>query len=52
MTFLPVRSLDDSTPRFIGIDLAKRQSHLAVLDASGQQIASHRFDTTRANLAA
>ena len=52
MTFLPSRSVDDVTPRFIGIDLAKRQSQLAVLDSIGQQIASHRFDTTRPNLSA
>jgi transposase len=50
MSFLPLRSADDRSPRFIGIDLAKRESQLAVLDATGQQIASRRFATNRDNL--
>ncbi len=33
--------------RYIGIDLAKRESQVAVLDANGVQIESKRFATTR-----
>jgi len=50
MTFLPPRSPDDLSPRYLGLDLAKRESQLAVLQADGQLIASRRFSTSRANI--
>ena len=34
-------------PRYFGIDLAKRESQIAVLDADGIQIETKRFATTR-----
>ena len=52
MPFLPVRGSDDDSPRFIGLDLAKRETQLAALDANGEQIISRRFETTRPNLIA
>jgi transposase len=50
MTFLPPRSPDDLSPRYLGLDLAKRESQLAVLQADGQLIASRRFSTSRDNI--
>jgi transposase len=50
MSFLPPRQAGDTSPRFIGIDLAKRESQLSVLNSDGLQIASKRFSTTRPNL--
>jgi transposase len=52
MTFLPLRQPDDIGPRFIGIDLAKRESQLSVLNSEGVQVASRRFATTRSNIIA
>jgi transposase len=43
---LPPRNNDDQSPRFVGLDLGKRQSQIAVLDSSGKQIYSRRIDTT------
>lgn len=51
MTFLPPRSPDDLSPRYLGLDLAKRESQLAVLQSDGQLIASRRFSTSRPNIA-
>jgi transposase len=51
MSFLPARSPDDVSPRFLGLDLAKRESQLAVLQSDGNQIASRRFPTSRQNIA-
>lgn len=47
MTFLSkdVRQLEGA--RYFGIDLAKRETQLAVLDAEGVQISQKRFATTR-----
>jgi transposase len=39
-------------PRYFGIDLAKRESQVAVLDADGVQIETKRFATTRENFVA
>ena len=50
-TILPTRLPDDQSPRFIGIDLAKAESQLALLDASGKQIHCIRFASTRENFA-
>lgn len=52
MPFLPLRAPDDITPRFIGLDLAKKHTQLAALDADGFQIASTRFETSRENFVA
>lgn len=52
MPFLPARQPGDISPRFIGIDLAKRESQLATLNAEGVQVATMRLATTRANIAA
>ena len=35
--------------RYFGIDLAKRESQVAVLDADGVQVETKRFATTREN---
>ena len=34
-------------PRYFGIDLAKRESQVAVLDSNGVQVETKRFATTR-----
>ena len=47
MLFLPPRQANDQSPRFIGLDLAKRETQLAVLNAEGLQMAAKRFATTR-----
>lgn len=52
MPYLPTRTADDCSPRFIGLDLAKKETQLAALDEIGVQIASRRFETTRANILA
>jgi transposase len=46
---LPPRNSDDHSPRYIGLDLGKKESQLALLDQDGKQIHSRRFDTTRKN---
>ena len=52
MPFLPSRLPEDQAPRWIGLDLAKRETQLAVLGADGEQIASVRLATTRENFLA
>ena len=47
MPLLPPRQPDDPSPRFIGLDLAKKEIQMAVLDASGQLVASRRFKAER-----
>ncbi|MBS1809055.1 MAG: IS110 family transposase [Acidobacteria bacterium] len=50
MSFLPPRAAGDTALRWIGLDLAKRESQLVTLNADGQQIAALRFPTTRENI--
>ena len=50
--FLPVPALTLTGIRWFGIDLAKRESQLAVLDEKGLLIAQKRFTATRENLLA
>lgn len=50
MTFLPPRPIGDTTLRWIGLDLAKRESQLVTLNAEGEQIAAFRLQTTRENI--
>lgn len=50
--FLPAPARDLTGIRWFGLDLAKRESQLAVLDEKGQLIAQKRFTTTRENLLA
>jgi transposase len=47
MTFLskPVAELEGE--RYFGVDLAKRETQLAVLNAAGEQVFAKRFDTER-----
>ncbi len=52
MLFLPPRLPGDQSPRWIGLDLAKRETQLAVLNAAGEQITTVRFQTTRENFLA
>jgi transposase len=52
MSFLPPRQSNDTSQRFIGIDLAKRESQLSVLNSDGVQVASKRLATTRPNILA
>jgi hypothetical protein len=52
MTLLPPRPPGELSPRFFGLDLAKRESQLAVLDAAGCLFHSVRFPTTRENICA
>lgn len=47
MTFLSRESLELEGPRYFGLDLAKRETQLAVLDAGGTQIQQKRFPTAR-----
>ncbi len=47
MTFLSKEACSLEGPRYFGLDLAKRETQLSVLDASGQQIFAKRFATTR-----
>lgn len=49
MSLLPIRLPDDQSPRWIGLDLAKRETQLVVLNAEGEQVAACRFPTTREN---
>lgn len=47
MTFLSKESLALTGPRYFGLDLAKRETQLAVLDHAGTQIQQKRFATAR-----
>jgi len=47
MRFFSKTTRSTSGPRWFGIDLAKRESQVAVLDADGVQIETKRFATTR-----
>jgi transposase len=46
---LPPGPAAEHSPRFIGLDLAKAETQLALLNAAGQQIHSRRFASTREN---
>ena len=46
---IPSRSAADKAPRYIGLDLAKSETRLALLDADGRQTHSRRFASTREN---
>ena len=46
---LPPRKADEHSARFIGLDLAKLETQLALLNEAGQQIHSRRFASTREN---
>ena len=46
---LPPRAAAEHAPRFIGLDLAKAETQLALLNEAGQQIHSRRFESTREN---
>lgn len=48
-SILPPRSAAEHSSRFIGLDLAKMETQLALLNAAGQQIYSRRFESTREN---
>ena len=50
--FLPAPALTLTGIRWFGLDLAKRESQLAVLDEKGLLVAQKRFTTTRENLLA
>ena len=50
--FLPAPALTLTGIRWFGLDLAKRESQLAVLDEKGLLVAQKRFATTRENLLA
>lgn len=50
--FLPAPALSLTGTRWFGLDLAKRESQLAVLDDKGLLVAQKRFATTRENLLA
>lgn len=47
MAFFSKTTRTTDGPRWFGIDLAKRESQVAVLDADGVQIETKRFATTR-----
>jgi len=49
MSFLPRRPNGDQARRWIGLDLAKRETQMAVLDSDGEQVSTVRFATTRQN---
>lgn len=48
--FLPKDAAGIEGRRWFGLDLAKKESQLAVLDAKGEQKAQKRFKTTRENI--
>lgn len=52
MSFLPNTAEQLDGARFLGIDLAKKESQLSVLDAAGVEVLSLRFPTTRDNILA
>lgn len=47
MNFLPGQVSSLGGDRYFGLDLAKRETQLAVLNAAGEQVYSKRFATTR-----
>jgi transposase len=47
---LPSRSGEDQSPRYIGLDLGKRETQVAVVGSDGHQIHSRRLATTRENI--
>jgi transposase len=47
MTFLSKQVSELAGERYFGVDLAKRETQLAVLNASGEQVFSKRFATDR-----
>jgi transposase len=47
MTFLSKQVVELEGDRWFGLDLAKRETQLAVLDSKGKQVFSKRFATTR-----
>jgi len=47
MTFLSKEARQLEGARYFGVDLAKRETQLAVLDADGVQISQKRFATER-----
>ena len=49
MTFFSKETRKLTEKRYFGIDLAKRESQVAVLDADGVQVETKRFATTREN---
>lgn len=52
MTFLPNAAQQLAGVRFLGIDLAKKDSQLSVLDDKGSEVLTLRFPTTRDNILA
>ena len=52
MTFFSKETRKLTGARYFGIDLAKRESQVAVLDADGIQVETKRFATTRENFLA
>lgn len=52
MTFLSKPVAELAGERYFGVDLAKRETQLAVLNAAGEQIFSKRFATDRDQLLA
>jgi transposase len=47
MTFLSKETRSLEGPRYLGIDLAKRETQLSVLNSSGAEVQQKRFDTSR-----
>ena len=47
MTFLSKEARSLEGPRYLGIDLAKRETQLSVLNSSGQEVQQKRFSTSR-----
>lgn len=47
MAFLSAQAAKLEGERYFGVDLAKRETQLAVLNAAGEQVFSKRFDTSR-----
>jgi transposase len=47
MAFLSAQTAKLEGERYFGVDLAKRETQLAVLNAAGEQVFSKRFDTSR-----
>lgn len=52
MSFLPNIAADLGGARYPGIDLAKKESQLSVLNDAGTEVLSLRFQTTRDNILA
>lgn len=47
MTFLSKEARTSEGPRYLGIDLAKRETQLSVLNSSGIEVQQKRFSTSR-----